>query len=270
MRGNDNWVIVTVTFNSAQTLRRYWADRSHREGARWVVVDNASADGSADVAEELGATVVRLSKNLGFGAANNIGMRHDAGSRYVAFVNPDVAVDFSSLGSLQKEIDTRGAIVAPQLVNEDRSLQPNGRGYPTLPAKIMNRISPNRNPAGYRLFAAQDRVQRVAWLTGAAVLGLRSDFERLGPWDEWFFVYHEDADLGMRSQLMGVPQFVIGNTQWLHGWARETTGFNWSAWKLELSSARKFYSRYPEFLFGLPISRRISRRASRWESIEQG
>ena len=69
----NSWSLVTVTFKSRPDLERFWAG-GVASGIEWIVVDNASTDGSAELAESLGATVVRLSKNVGFGAANNVGI----------------------------------------------------------------------------------------------------------------------------------------------------------------------------------------------------
>jgi GT2 family glycosyltransferase len=265
---DSQWAIITVTYNSADALRQYWSSVELGANVRWIVVDNASQDDSADVAEDLGATVVRLSQNRGFGAANNIGMRASGSSRYVGFVNPDVAIDPASLSALESVIGS-SSLVAPQLVNPDGSPQPNGRGYPSLPAKIANRLLPGRFQARYRLFAGLGEVRPVAWITGAAVLGHRETLDSLGPWDEWFFVYHEDADLGMRALLAGMEVLVDGSTRWVHGWARETKSFKWGPWKLEIASASKFYRRYPEMLLSPSFSRLFSR-TRRWPRISDG
>jgi len=68
------WTVVTVTYNSAEVLSACW--KGFDQAYDWVVVDNNSTDDSAAVAEELGARVVRLPANVGFSAANNIGVSH--------------------------------------------------------------------------------------------------------------------------------------------------------------------------------------------------
>src|SRR5690606_14305607 len=103
----------TVAYHSAATLEAHW-DGARPDDVEWIVVDNASADGSAEVAERLGARVIRRADNVGFSKANNEGLANARG-RYIAFVNPDVRVDFATLPTLERLIDEHDAIVAPQL-----------------------------------------------------------------------------------------------------------------------------------------------------------
>jgi len=242
--------LVTVSYNSEPALERFWHEHRGRfpHDVEWIVVDNASTDTSAAAATALGARVVRLRRNIGFGGANNIGFEASRGS-LVAFVNPDVRVVMADLPVLAAELDrSPGALVAPQLLNDDGSLQANGRGLPYLAHKVMNRTAPDRLVGTYLRFADADEVVDVEWLMGAVVAGTRERFEALGPWDERFFVYYEDSDLGLRNSRLGGTSKVVGTARWHHGWARETTGASASAWRREVPSMVKFYARYPRLL----------------------
>jgi GT2 family glycosyltransferase len=74
-------------------------------------------------------------------------------------------------------------------------------------------------------------------------------FDRLGgPWDDWFFVYYEDADICLRARRLGIPTLVAGAVRWRHGWERATSTVNARAWKREIPSMMKFYLRYPLLL----------------------
>ena len=256
-----SWTLITVTYNSAKALDEFWTPVKARDDFEWVVVDNASTDDSADVAARLGARVIRLDKNLGFGGANNVGFRA-SNSRYVGFVNPDVSVRAHSLDELARIIEETDGLVSPQLVNPDGTPQPNGRGYPFLVEKVRNRLESNTDESGYRRFAAEGDDISVAWFMGAAVLGLRTHFEQLGPWDERFFVYYEDSDLGLRAGAKGLRRTVTGRTNWVHGWARETTKFEWAPWRREFPSMAKFYARYPALLCPWPrlVTRQLDRK----------
>lgn len=248
------WTLITVTYNSAMALDRYWRTELGPD-VDWVVVDNASRDHSADLAEHLGAKVVRLPKNVGFGAANNVGFA-SSDSPYVAFVNPDVRVDTTDLPRLAEELNRApNALVAPQLVNDDGTPQANGRGLPYLAHKIRNRTAPERLEGSYLRFADPGETVAVEWLMGAVVAGHRKHLATLGPWDERFFVYYEDSDLGLRNSRVRGSSKVVGDVQWTHGWARETTAPSLSAWKREIPSLLKFYSRYPRLLGVPPRSR---------------
>ncbi|MFQ4150605.1 glycosyltransferase family 2 protein [Arthrobacter sp. LAPM80] len=247
-RPQHSWTFITVTYNSASTLRSFWPVMNGNEDFEWIVVDNASTDNSADQAEALGATVIRLPKNLGFGAANNVGYQSSK-SKYIAFINPDVSPQPEDLKILETHLNAHPFdLVSPQLINPDGSLQPNGRGLPYLLNKIQNRIRPSRLVDSYLKYSEPGESIKVSWLMGAVVAGVRDHLDDLGPWDEHFFVYYEDADLGLRNSKLSGDSVVIGNAQWYHGWARETKRISWNAWKLEIPSLIKFYSRYPHLL----------------------
>jgi GT2 family glycosyltransferase len=248
-----SWSLITVTYNSAETLRRNWTGSDLPEGSEWIVVDNGSTDDSAGVAESLGARVIRSSENRGFSAANNLGYSH-AGGDFIGYINPDVRVDAAGLARLAEVAAASGGLVAPQLLNPDGSEQPNGRGYPLLTAKIRNRL---RGGDPHYLLRSEDGSPRaVCWAMGAAILGSRGAVDRIGGWDPTFFLYYEDKDICLRSWRADAPVLLVPDARWVHEWARETTGFRWAPWRREIASMARFYSRYPEFLTTRARSRR--------------
>lgn len=237
--------LITVTFNSASTLSTFWGGYRGNSDTEWIVVDNASTDETAEVAAALGARVISLQENLGFGRANNIGFELARGN-FLGFVNPDVTVDIDDLPLLSDLAAQHQAMIAPQLLNPDLSPQPNGRGYPLLSAKLRNRLRGDDDE--YLLSPPPDSERTVCWVMGAAVFAHRSVFEALGPWDPGFFIYYEDADIGLRGWRNGAPTYITSRASWVHGWARETTEFRFQPWRREIASMTKFYSRYPELL----------------------
>ncbi|MBM0236223.1 glycosyltransferase [Micromonospora sp. ATA32] len=256
------WSVVTVTYNSANTLRQCWSDSA--KPYDWIVVDNCSTDASPNVAEELGARVVRLPANVGFSRANNVGLRYST-SEYILFANPDLEVAHDGLDALQAHLDVHGGLVAPQLLSPTGALQPNGRGFPYATAKLGNRkFWPlSRLHASYRRTAQPGEAIWTAWVMGAAVAARRNDFIELGAWSERFFLYYEDHELGLRAWRQRHPVALLGDVQWKHHWARATNSFRWSrAHTLEVRSAMTFYRMFPEFLLGLPPAGRRHRRAA--------
>ncbi|MCZ7420623.1 MULTISPECIES: glycosyltransferase family 2 protein [unclassified Micromonospora] len=256
------WSVVTVTYNSAETLRRCW--HSESRPYEWIVVDNCSTDDSVQVAEKLGARVIQLAENVGFAKANNIGLR-EAGE-YVLFANPDLELRPDGLTVLKRHLDVHGGLVAPQLLSAEGIPQPNGRGFPYATAKLGNRrVWPlNRLHGSYRILAGPGESVYVAWVMGAAVAARTAEFVELGGWDERFFLYYEDHELGLRSWQLGRPVVLLGDVRWTHHWARATNSLHWSrAHNLELRSARTFFGIFPEFLIGLPPASRRHRTAAR-------
>lgn len=254
--GRLPWTVVTVTYNSAEMLRRCWA--APDKPFEWIVVDNDSADSSAAVAAELGARVIRLPDNVGFARANNVGAEH-ATRPYLLFGNPDLVVSVDGLPTLQAHLDRHGGFVAPQLLYGDGRPQPNGRGLPYLSARLGNRhLWPfSRMHPDYLVLAAPGAATWVSWATGAALAVRHPDFLAIGGWDERFFLYYEDIDLCLRAWRNGQPVALLGDVRWTHHWARTNNRLRWSrAHGYEVRAAWTFYRRYPELLFPTPWSRR--------------
>lgn len=242
------WSLITVTFNSSAALRRFWSDVTLPSSVEWIVVDNNSLDDTVLVAKELGAKVLPLTENIGFGAANNIGFAH-SNSTFVAFLNPDVTPVIADLPRLQRVLEQHpDALIAPQLVNVDDSLQANGRNDPYLIYKVLNRLLPESHALAYRMYAEHGEIRRVSWLMGAAVLGTRERLREIGVWDPRFFIYYEDKDICLRNRDAGGEVLLVGDCRWVHGWGRETASLNATAWRHELRSMKRFYSIYPQYL----------------------
>ena len=266
----SDWTLITVAYNSAHTLRDHWAPGPPAD-VEWIVVDNDSQDDTVDVAQQLGARVIRVGENVGFARANNIGLRH-ANGRFVGFINPDVRVKYEDLPDLGRHLDQDPAILAPQLLNPDSSRQPNGRGAPILATKMRNRLLRSRGLEGSYLLPVKDgTIRSVWWATGAALLATKNIINRLGGWDERYFLYHEDSDICMRAWRAGIAVKVVGTHMWEHSWARESASLKLRPILHELRSSLIFYRSYPQLIFGGPLPRSTFRRTHRavtadWES----
>jgi GT2 family glycosyltransferase len=248
--------VVTVTYNSAEMLRRCWA--APDKPFEWIVVDNRSDDDSVAVAVKLGARVIGLPRNIGFARANNVGTEH-ASHPYLLFGNPDLVLSPDGLPALQAHLDRHGGLVAPHLLYADGRPQPNGRGFPYLSARLGNRhLWPfSRMHPDYLMLVPPGTATWVSWATGAALAVRRPDLLAIGGWDERFFLYYEDIDLCLRAWRNGQPVALLGDVRWTHYWARSNNTLRVSkAHRHEVRAAWTFYRTYPELLFPMPWSRR--------------
>ena len=128
--------IIIVSFNTKKLLTSCIKSiQEYTKGINFeiIVVDNDSKDGSSEAAKNLGATVIKNSKNLGFAGANNQGFKISRG-RYVLFLNSDTEIHDNVLGEITNwmDLNPKAGIATCGLKNKDGSLQATGGYFPTL------------------------------------------------------------------------------------------------------------------------------------------
>lgn len=183
---------VVVSFQSAHVLPAC-LDALARDGVAAIVVDNASGDGSAEVAESRGARVIRNARNEGFGRAANIGMRA-ASTDLVLILNPDVVLDPGAAAALVQAADRYpdAGLLAPRLH------EPDGRFF-FQPRSLLAPYL--QNPAGRLVLPEGDCC--APFLSGACLLVRRALFLALGGFDPNIFLFYEDDDLCRRMAEVG-------------------------------------------------------------------
>jgi GT2 family glycosyltransferase len=218
--------IIIVTFNSRDDIDACL--RSLTEGLHIdreiVVVDNASADGTAAHIQERwpGVRLVRLGANLGFARASNIAIQQTFGD-LVLLLNPDTVVRPGAIDGLVSalERDPRAAVAGPRIVGAD--------GHPELSFGRM--ISPWTEPIVKLLTIGNQRrlpvlnglttrmtarSRYVDWVSGACLLAYRADLEAVGLLDERFFLYTEDVDLCASIRARGRRVRFVADVEVVH------------------------------------------------------
>jgi GT2 family glycosyltransferase len=173
-----------------------------------IVADNASEDSSREMVQA-SFPQVRLvvnSGNIGFSAGNNAALPHATG-RYLLFLNSDTVVTEGALDTLVCFADASPdvGVVGPKLLNADDSLQYSCRRYPNLGAGFfrstpLGRLFPKNRFATDYLMADWDHAtpRDVDWVSGAALMIRRELVDRIGCFDDAFYMYCEDVDLCWR------------------------------------------------------------------------
>lgn len=182
-----------------------------------IVVDSASADGTADMVraefppEQYPAlALIASAENLGYSRGNNLGLRAARG-RYLFVLNPDTEVAPDALAPMLAYMDAHPdvGVLGPGMVYPDGAPQSTRRRFPTLMTSFFESTwLQGWAPRGLldRYYARDlppDEPAEVDWVVGAALLVRRAAYERVGGLDEGFFMYSEELDWCRRMRAAG-------------------------------------------------------------------
>lgn len=262
--------IVIVSFNTKKLTKECIESvvkNTKGISYEFLVIDNNSTDDSVNMlkslSQKLSLTLIENSKNLGFGAANNQGMKKAKG-RYILLLNSDTYVKDNSLGEMVKWMDEnpKVGISSSALKNKDGSLQGTGGYFPSLfkvfawmffledipvLSKIIKPYHPmHPNSPFYKGEEFFKKPEMRDWLTGAYLLIRKKVVDDIGYFDEDYFMYVEEVDYAHRAKEKGWQVWFLPKWSITHyGGASGTSGF---AVLSEYKSLKIFYKKhYPKW-----------------------
>jgi N-acetylglucosaminyl-diphospho-decaprenol L-rhamnosyltransferase len=212
---------IIVNFNAGGELRHALTSIANEmAGREWeaVVVDNASVDGSQEIALEFSphTRLICNDTNVGFGRGVNQGVAASR-SPLILIINPDCRLEAGALAELRRALDAfpSCAIAGPRILDPDGTEQGSARGDPDMLTGLFG-----RNTRLRRLFpglavsrrnvvdvpggrSAKSGAHIVDWVSGACMLARRDALLSVKGFDERFFLYWEDADLCRRLRARG-------------------------------------------------------------------
>jgi hypothetical protein len=222
--------ILIVSYNTRDLLRRCLSSIFEAAPAvryEVIAVDNASADGSADMIEREFPAVrlVRSRTNLGFAAGNNLARRDARGERLL-LLNPDTRVHPGAIDRLFEFSVARpeAGITGGRTLNDDGSLNPwSCRGRPTpwgmfcqaVGLTTAFRRSPVFDPASLGRWQ-RDSVREVDVVVGCFLMIGRELWDALGGFDASFFMYGEETDLCLRARAQGYRPAITPDAVVVH------------------------------------------------------
>lgn len=222
--------VVIVSWNTRNLLERclisVYRSRLASAELEVLVVDNGSSDGSPEmVAERFPETLlITSSRNLGFARANNLAMQQATGD-YLLLLNSDAELLGDALQRLVQCADRHPAVavVGPQLLNPDGTVQSSRRGFPTittafLESTVLQRWLPRHRALQryYLLHRGDQEMQEVDWLVGACLLVRRTAVQEAGSLDEDYFMYSEELDWCRRFAEAGWRSLYCPEARVIH------------------------------------------------------
>jgi GT2 family glycosyltransferase len=181
----------------------------------FIIVDNGSKDASAELIRQWSqrvpnAQAIFLTRNTGFCEANNVGFAKARGE-WIALLNNDASVEPNWIEELVRCGD--GAAKIGMLGSKILFVEPEGVIDKT--GHLIYWDGQNRGRGTMETDTGQyERDEEILWPDACAALYHRKVFEETGGFDESFFAFGDDADLGMRARLLGwkawyVPKAVV-------------------------------------------------------------
>ena len=234
-----------------------------RRSMEVFVVDNASADGSAEMIESRYPWVklIKSPENLGFAKGNNVAIRQCQG-RYVALVNPDVIVFPGCLDALADFLDEHPRVgnVGPRVFNADMTQQSTCRRFPTLwnnfcsAAALATTFTKSRVFAGEHMwYFPHDRTLTVDVLVGCFSMIRHETLDQVGLLDENLFMYGDDVDWCRRAWNAGWQVVFHPGGQAIHDRGKTTAPYPVRFAVAQQRSVLQYWKKHHNFLGVLGI-----------------
>ena len=206
--------VIVLNYNGGELLRGCLRSVFQLDYPNFevVLVDNASTDGSLEMAKESfsRAHIIRSDQNRGFSAGNNLGIRFalEKMTDFVFLLNPDALMEKNTLTHLIEtaENNPQAGILSP-VIFQDQS------------EKIWfagGRIEWSKMRATHLQKITSENHYQSEYLSGCAMLVRKDVFKKIGLLDEDYFLYYEDTDFSFRASQSGFQLLVVPKTKVFH------------------------------------------------------
>ncbi len=223
----DNLVsIIILNYNAGQLLSDCIESifKTKYDNYEIILVDNASTDKSYKKCKEKFNMIhlIENEKNLGYCEGNNVGIR-EAKGEYVAILNPDTKVEPNWLDELVFAYRKHGdALYQPKILafenkifeSAGNMLQIFGFGYP--------------KGRGEKDESQYDKSGNIGYASGACLFTSMKVLNKIGYFDPFLFLYHDDLELGWRAAQRGIKSYYVHSAIIYH---LASYNLKWSAQK---------------------------------------
>lgn len=195
--------------------------KSSYKNYQMIVVDNNSEDGLADEIKNFPEIkFIQNNNNLGYTGGNNIGIKAalEIGADFVFILNPDTLVDSDCLKSLLEAAKILNAqIVGPKIYFPDNKTIWFAGGIIDT-----NNIIGVHQGVDEKDLGQYDKVEETDFVTGAAMFVKSNTFEKIGFFDDRYFLYLEDLEFCFRAKLKGMKILYDPRAKVIHKNAHST------------------------------------------------
>jgi GT2 family glycosyltransferase len=230
--------IIIVNYNSKKVLYNCLnsiKDSGYNSQYEILVVDNNSSENIKDL-ENVFPWVKYYynSSNLGFAAANNLGIRNSTG-KYVLLLNPDTVVNNNSIPPMIDYLNNHNdvGIVGCRIFNGHGEIERSTHSFPSLSKEFVHAnefikvilgyesstgllLKKLFKPQAFESYWAHDSLREVDHVTGACMMVKKDAFEKAGLLDEAFFLYNEEVEWSYRIKKFGYKTIFLSESNIIH------------------------------------------------------
>ncbi|MCS7249444.1 MAG: glycosyltransferase family 2 protein [candidate division WOR-3 bacterium] len=198
--------IITVTYNSEEVIKNYLKEVKKIKEAEVIIVDNNSQDKTKKILEKEKVKKIFLKRNYGYAKANNIGFKYSQGE-VILLLNPDAFPYSLDLEELKRLIKVY-PIIAPLILRDKNNIETSVREFPSLLGFIFPFLWKKRINYQKRQFVSQPMF--------SAIFIKREVFEKLGGFDERFFIYFTDVEFMERARRKNIKPILVPEIIFFH------------------------------------------------------
>lgn len=254
------WNTADITLRCVQTIKKYLQNFKYEI----IIADNGSSDDTVDtLKKEGGVLIIENKSNLGFGKGNNIAAAKARG-KYLLFLNSDIELLDNKLIDMFKYIKLHPDIglIGPKFLNIDLSDQ--GSVFP--PQTLSNAFREfwlGQN--SYSKYVPQNKEPvEVFSISGGAVMIKRSLFEKIGGWDNKYFMFYEDLELCRQIRKLGYKIYYYPKCRVVHrhGASGKSLAGSKNQWHRLIPSSKIYHGLLKHYLLLL-----ITWSGQKWQKI---
>lgn len=242
--------VIIVTYNNQNEINDCLKSIFNKTSdVEIIIVDNNSKDKTRGLIKTFGNKIklIELKDNLGFGKACNLGAENSTGE-YLVFLNPDTIIlekDFFTKFANSLEQNKDYGLIGPRIVNHGKITQKSVRNLPTAVGAFKEYILGQKGVYDFYLPDCQNLCE-VESIVGACIAIKKNIFEKLGGFDNKYFMYFEDLELCRSIRKIGLKVGYLPNLEIEHKIG--ASGFGSPTSSFARTSAKKYFGLFQYYL----------------------
>ena len=219
--------IIILNYNAGKLLLNCVESikKSKYNNLEIIIVDNISSDNSQTECKEKFPDIklIQNDENFGYCEGNNIGIRNAKGE-YIIILNPDTIVEENSINELVSAYKKIGdGLFQPKILSlhEEDILQSTGNMIQIFGFGFAK-------DKGEKNTKQEEKIEKIGYASGTCLFTSKRIFEKIGYFDKFLFLYHDDLDLGWRAAQMGINSYYVPKSKIFHV---ESYSLKWSSKK---------------------------------------